>query len=201
MNRATLIALGVLVVVFSSLLGLVLIPNWQYRDLAAYKDDAQDVWPPAPFGDAVTGRAVYIDLGCVYCHSQQVRPEGYGADIARGWGLRRTVARDYIYDSPPLLGTMRTGPDLANIGARQPSRDWHLLHLYNPAITSQGSTMPRYPFLFTVVRNAARVPAGAVRLPAEQSQDPAWIVPAPRGSQLAGYLMSLNHNYELPEAR
>ena len=201
MSRATLIALGVLVTVFSSLLGLVVVPNWQYRDLAAYKDDAQEVWPPAPFGDAVTGRAVYIDLGCVYCHSQQVRPEGYGSDIARGWGMRRTVARDYIYDSPPLLGTMRTGPDLANIGARQPSRDWHLLHLYNPVITSQGSTMPRYPFLFTVVRDAARVPSGAVRLPAEWSRDPAWIVPAPRGAQLAGYLMSLSHSYELPEAR
>ena len=201
MNRATLIALGVLVTVFASLLGLVLIPNWQYRDLAAYKDDAQALWPPAPFGDAETGRAVYIDLGCIYCHSQQVRPEDYGADIARGWGMRRTVARDYIYDSPPLLGTMRTGPDLANIGARQPSRDWHLLHLYNPVITSQGSIMPRFPFLFTVIRSAGRVPPGSVRLPAEVSQQPSWIVPTRRGAQLAGYLMSLNHNYELPEAR
>lgn len=201
MNRVTLIALGVLATVFTSLLGLVVVPNWQYRDLAAYKDETQEVWPPAPFGDALTGRAVYIDLGCLYCHSQQVRPEGYGSDIARGWGTRRTVARDYIYDSPPLLGTMRTGPDLANIGARQPSRDWHLLHLYNPAITSAGSTMPRYPFLFTVIRNAARVPPGALRLPEEATAEPVWVVPTRRGAQLAGYLMSLNRSYELPEAR
>ncbi|MFB3776274.1 MAG: cbb3-type cytochrome c oxidase subunit II [Bryobacteraceae bacterium] len=201
MNRATLIALGVLVTVFTSLLGLVLLPNWQYRSLAAYKDDAGETWPSAPFGEAVTGRAVYIDLGCVYCHSQQVRPEGYGADIARGWGMRRTVARDYIHDSPPLLGTMRTGPDLANIGARQPSREWHLLHLYDPAITSPGSTMPRYPFLFSVIRNGGSAPPGAVRLPAERFPEPAWVVPTLRGAQLAGYLRSLNHNYELPEAR
>ena len=201
MNRATLIALGALLTVFTSLLGLVLLPNWQYRSLAAYQDDAQESWPPAPFGEAVTGRAVYIDLGCVYCHSQQVRPEGYGSDIARGWGVRRTVARDYIYDSPPLLGTMRTGPDLANIGARQPSRDWHLLHLYNPVITSTGSTMPRYPFLFAVIRDADRVPPEAIRLPAEWSPQSAWIVPTLRGGQLAGYLWCLNHNYELPEAK
>ncbi len=201
MNRATLLALGVMLTVFASLLGLVLFPDWQYRDLAAYKDDTGEAWPPAPFGDAAAGRAVYIDLGCLYCHSQQVRPEGYGADIARGWGVRRTVARDYIHDSPPLLGTMRTGPDLANIGARQPSRDWHLLHLYNPAITSPGSTMPRYPFLFTVILNAARVPPDALRLPDEWSAEPAWIVPTRRGAQLTAYLMSLNHSYELPEAK
>jgi cytochrome c oxidase cbb3-type subunit II len=201
MNRATLLTLGVLMSVFASLLGLVLVPNWQMRDVNAYKDDAQETWPAAPFGDAVTGRAVYIDLGCVYCHSQQVRPEGFGADIARGWGMRRTVARDYIFEAPPLLGTMRTGPDLANIGARQPSREWHLLHLFNPAITSAGSTMPQYPFLFERIRDASHVPAEAVRLPAEWSREPAWIVPRLRGAQLVGYLRSLNRNYELPEAK
>jgi cytochrome c oxidase cbb3-type subunit 2 len=201
MNRAALLTLGVLVSVFASLAGLVVFPNWQMRELAAYRDEGQELWPPAPFGDAVTGRAVYIDLGCVYCHSQQVRPEGFGADIARGWGMRRSVARDYLFDAPPLLGTMRTGPDLANIGARQPSRDWHLLHLYDPALTSAGSVMPRYPFLFDVIRDAGHVPSGAVRLPATAGVPPAWIVPRLRGEQLIGYLRSLNHNYVLPEAK
>jgi len=201
MNRATLITLGVLMSVFASLLGLVIIPDWQMRDVREYQDDARDSWPPVPFGDAVTGRAVYIDLGCIYCHSQQVRPEGYGGDIARGWGMRRTVARDYIHESLPLLGTMRTGPDLANIGARQPSREWHLLHLYNPAITSAGSTMPRYAFLFELIREADRTPPGAIRLPGEWARDGTWIVPKLRGSQLAGYLRSLNRNYQLPEAQ
>ncbi len=201
MNRATLLTLGVLASVFASLAGLVVFPNWQMRELAAYQDDLQESWPPTPFGDAVTGRAVYIDLGCVYCHSQQVRPEGYGADIERGWGMRRSVARDYLFDAPPLLGTMRTGPDLANIGARQPSRDWHLLHLYDPALTSAGSIMPRYPFLFDVIRDAGHVPSGAVRLPAAAGASPPWIVPRLRGEQLIGYLRSLNHNYVLPEAK
>ena len=45
---------------------------------------------------------------------------------------------------------MRTGPDLLNIGARQPSVDWHLGHLYQPRAYVPGSIMPPYPFLFVI---------------------------------------------------
>jgi cytochrome c oxidase cbb3-type subunit 2 len=74
------------------------------------------------------GREVYIANGCVYCHSQQPRAKAFAPDFSRGWG-RATVAGDYAYDQPHLLGTMRTGPDLMNIGVRQPSEQWHLGHL------------------------------------------------------------------------
>jgi len=43
---------------------------------------------------------------------------------------------------------MRTGPDLRNIGARQPSPDWHYLHLFDPQITSPGSIMAPFGFLY-----------------------------------------------------
>ncbi len=88
-----------------------------------------------------------MSLGCVYCHSQQPRDPTQAPDNARGWG-RPSVPGDYAFDSPHLLGTMRTGPDLLNIGSRQPSVDWHLAHLYNPRAVVPGSTMPSYPFLF-----------------------------------------------------
>ena len=71
-----------------------------------------------------------------------------GPDIARGWGNRRTVARDFLFDYPVMLGSQRVGPDLANIGVRQPDANWHLRHLYAPAAEVKGSTMPAYPFLF-----------------------------------------------------
>ncbi len=96
---------------------------------------------------ALRGRAVYVSLGCVYCHSQQPRDPAQAPDGIRGWG-RPSVPGDYAYDTPHLLGTMRTGPDLLNIGARQPSVDWHLAHLYNPRAVTPGSIMPAYPFLF-----------------------------------------------------
>ena len=74
---------------------------------------------------------MYIANGCIYCHSQQPRDPIQAPDDKRGWG-RASVAADYHYDKPHLLGTMRTGPDLFNIGVRQPSADWHLGHLFQP---------------------------------------------------------------------
>ena len=43
-----------------------------------------------------------------------------GPDMARGWGKRRTVAEDFLFDSPVMPGSQRVGPDLANVGLRQP---------------------------------------------------------------------------------
>ena len=98
----------------------------------------------------VAGRTVYQANGCVYCHSQQVRSQHFanGADIARGWGQRRTVSRDYIYDRPVMLGTMRTGPDLAAVGERIASPSWHHEHLFNPRSKSDWSIMPSFSFLY-----------------------------------------------------
>jgi len=135
MNRVMVISAGVLGTVFASLIGLVLVPDWQLKKLGPKEitdvDGSVTVYPASldEFRQA-PGKQVYQSMGCIYCHSQQVRPEGLGADIDRGWGSRRSVPRDYLLQSPPLLGTMRTGPDLANIGVRQPSERWHYLHLY-----------------------------------------------------------------------
>ena len=100
------------------------------------------------------GREVYMREGCMYCHSQQVRPEGFGSDLKRGWGPRGSLPGDYVYDETHQLGTMRTGPDLHDIASRQPSRDWHLAHLYQPRSVSPGSVMPSYPYLFEIKKEA-----------------------------------------------
>jgi cbb3-type cytochrome oxidase cytochrome c subunit len=71
-----------------------------------------------------------------------------GADIARGWGLARSVAADFLYDQPVLLGSQRIGPDLANVGARLPDPEWHYRHLYDPTGVVPKSIMPPYRFLF-----------------------------------------------------
>src|SRR3546814_20110344 len=77
-----------------------------------------------------------IEQGCLYCHSQQPRSADQAPDDERGWG-RASVASDYAYDHPHLMGTMRTGPDLPNVGARLPSRDWQLTQLYPPRAISK----------------------------------------------------------------
>lgn len=198
-----MLALGVFATIIASMAGLVLLPEKQLRSTPPVRDEDRDITlPVAYYGNIEEGRRVYMDLGCIYCHTQQVRPEGFGADIERGWGVRRSVARDYIYDDPPLMGTMRTGPDLMNIGARQPSAQWHYLHLYRPTITSPGSIMPPHPFLFEVRRSPEGLPEDAVRLPDPVAGNrPAWIVPTSRARQLVAYLLSMDHNYEVPEAR
>jgi len=202
MNRSLLIYLGVLFTVVFSLSGLVLVPDWQFRGIGPFEVEEGIFYPQPLSGPPASGREVYIDLGCVYCHSQQVRPEGFGADISRGWGNRRTVMRDYLFEPRNLTGTMRTGPDLANIGARQPSRDWHQLHLYNPRITSPGSNMPPHPFLFETGGDETKLPRGATMLPAEwRSPGVVYIFPTARGRFLADYLLSLNKNVDLPEAQ
>lgn len=101
---------------------------------------------------ALRGRAIYIREGCWYCHTQQVRPwklsgdkiEGVPADADLG---PPSDPRDYAHDRPHLLGTQRTGPDLAHVGSRMSVKDWHVRHLKDPRAEVPGSIMPAFPYL------------------------------------------------------
>ena len=201
MSKTFFLAIGIFLTIAASLTGLILVPNWQFKSMQPVaKFDGQQ-YPTPWFGEPLRGRAVYIDQGCIYCHSQQVRMKGYGADIRRGWGTRRSVPRDYLFDKPHQLGTMRTGPDLANIGVRQPSLDWHALHLYDPQITSKGSVMPRFEYLFRELRPGETPGAGAVKMPPGYPKaGVTHIVPTDRGAALIAYLKALNQSFPLPEA-
>src|SRR3954447_12778600 len=104
-----------------SWVGLTLIPNIQIGSLNPQTDEeGTDVYPAPKSGMADHGRRVYAVNGCIYCHSQQVRPDYASADIDRKWGDRRSAPRDYLFDRPVLLGQERLGPDLSNIGKRAP---------------------------------------------------------------------------------
>lgn len=160
-------------------------------------------FPRRASGLAEQGKQVYTEMGCVYCHSQQVRRQGFGADIDRGWGPRATVARDYVRQDRVLLGTMRTGPDLAHVGGRPLTADWHHQHLYNPQITSPGSTMPPFAFLYEVREIVKEPSANALKIPpdSEYAPEPGFeIVPTRRAEALVEYLLSLKIDYSLPEA-
>ena len=129
-----------------------------------------------------------------------------GVDMDRGWGRRRSVALDYLYDPVVMAGSQRMGPDLSNIGDRQHSRVWHLSHLYNPRIiTSEDSNagvdslMPAYPYLFTKrPRSTPSTPGHhqALRLTGEEFE----VVPKPEAEALVAYLQSLRSGPGLMEA-
>lgn len=116
-----------------------------------------------------------------------------GPDIARGWGPRRTVARDYLRDHPVMLGQVRFGPDLANLGTRQTNEMRLYLKLYNARIELPGSTMPRYPYLFEERRLQPGQEPSADALRGFGFEPPPGIeiVPKPEARQLVAYLLSL----------
>jgi cytochrome c oxidase cbb3-type subunit 2 len=190
--RSFIFFLGVLATLLLGWAGLVGIPNFMISE----------VQPPTGLErytyEQSYGRSIYIREGCLYCHSQQVRPVGFGADQERFWG-RPSVPADYVYDKPHLLGTMRTGPDLFNIGARQSSEDWHLLHIYNPRIVSPGSVMPPFPWLFEEKLSAA--PDDKVIILPDSIAPKGKVVVATReGRALTAYLIGMNHTYLVSQA-
>jgi cbb3-type cytochrome oxidase cytochrome c subunit len=116
------LVLGIFGTLAFSWLGLAYVPNLQIGHLdPQMEEDGSDAYPVPKSGMAERGRRVYIANGCFYCHSEQVRADYAGADIDRKWGDRRSAPRDYIFDRPALLGRLRMGPDLSNIGKRAPA--------------------------------------------------------------------------------
>ena len=185
-NEAKLLAGGMLMLSLSTS-ALVVIP---YLTVG----DAKPVEGLKPYSSAEwRGRGQYIANGCVYCHSQQPRAQAFAPDAKRGWG-RATVAGDYAYDTPHLLGTMRTGPDLMNIGARQPSEQWHLGHLYQPRAYAAGSIMPGYPYLFEA-KQAAAPGDVEVKLPPGYAPAGRTVVATQDALDLVAYLRSLDRSY------
>jgi cytochrome c oxidase cbb3-type subunit 2 len=135
--------------------------------------------------------AVAKDLG-VGGAKAQIRIVPQGPDLARGWGKRRTVAEDFLFDYPVMLGDVRIGPDLADVGTRRPDANWHLRHLYAPQIEVKGSVMPPYRFLFETRRIDQAPSPDALTLPPQLAAKPGYeIVPRPAARALVAYLASL----------
>ena len=194
--------LGLFGAVGFSWAGIVIGSSAQLGGLAAYYDNGDSQAYPAGFpGQAAAGLAVYRGLGCAACHTQQVRRPDFGSDVARGWGERQSVARDYIFQSPVQLGQSRIGPDLANLGGRKPappSADELMALLY----TGRGG-MPGYSFLFHN-RPIIGQPSERALLPMSAALRPGpgrEIVPGDRAELLVSYLLSLNTVFDYPEAR
>ena len=146
--------------------------------------------------EATAGKAVYLSNGCVACHTQQVR----SVEMDKIWGERPGVAADYagntrtdfFRNTATLMGTERTGPDLSNIGNRQPSQDWHLLHLYQPRAVVGLSIMPAYPWLFEEKQNLESGDV-AIKVPEKFREGiHGKIVATKEALQLVAYLKSLH---------
>ncbi len=152
--------------------------------------------------DAIKGKALFVANGCVACHTQQVR----NLDMDKVWGTRPSLAADYAAmhrtdtwrNTATLMGTERTGPDLTDVGNRQPGKDWNLVHLYNPRIVVKESIMPAYPWLFTIKKEPSETDE-VVNVPAAFLKGQEGKVVATKDAMyLLAYLQSLKQT-KLPD--
>ncbi len=213
MNNLPALFLGIFATLAFSWVGIVLSTQIQVGHLQQSTETVDEegkpiegdtLYPRRMSGVAQQGQKVYEALGCMHCHSQQVRRKGFGTDFERSWGDRQSVARDYINQKRVMLGTSRTGPDLMTIGSRTPSAEWHHQHLYHPQTTSPDSIMPPYPFLYR------KQPIDPIKGPSPDAlklegsrfapEDGYEIVPTERAEALVAYLLSLKMDYTFPEA-
>lgn len=211
MKNGLTLFLGVFITLALSWAGLLLTAHRQLGSLGQFKDPVEETLYPQPLsGLADQGRLVYQDLGCVSCHTQQVRREGFGSDIARKWGQRGSYARDYIRENTVFIGQNRLGPDLRNVGGRLADyarsdeyAEWFYRLLYAPQSVAPGTNMPAYTFLFEVHPVKGRQPSfQALKLPAKAAGPAGFeVVPTARARALVAYLQSLKDTYDYPTER
>jgi cytochrome c oxidase cbb3-type subunit II len=140
------------------------------------------------------GLGIYLSEGCVYCHTQQVRPLAqdtlrYGRASVPG-DFARLAPRDVWRQAPRVLGSERTGPDLSNIGARQPSDVWQYIHLFQPRVVTGASIMPAFPWLFEV-KDSPDSNDIVVPLPPTVAPKRGVVVARHEAKALVAYLLSL----------
>lgn len=109
-SGGALIAISVAVVVLGALLA-AFFPTQYARSEVNAAVGTQPEYSAA----ALDGREVYLAEGCAGCHTMLVRSTVTDADLGRV-----TRPQDLPALAPDTLGMRRIGPDLSNIGARDP---------------------------------------------------------------------------------
>jgi cytochrome c oxidase cbb3-type subunit II len=105
-------------------------------------------WAPLS-KDAVKGRNLFASNGCYVCHSGYSRPQDVRYAL---YFLYPKVSQPGDFfgsdQSPNLLGTERTGPDLSQESGWHPD-DWQRAHFYDPRYMDPLSLMPTMKSLFS----------------------------------------------------
>jgi cytochrome c oxidase cbb3-type subunit 2 len=206
MNNLAKFTIGIFLTLGIAWLAFVVGARKQYGDLVpspqALEEDGSipadaDLYPVELAGLAKQGAEEYASLGCVTCHTQQVRRVETGFDVERGWGKRPSVPRDYVLQDHVLLGNSRIGPDLANLGLREYSDEWLHQHLFEPQSMIPSSLCPPSPFLYDEIDEPVHTD---IEVTSEEDKDSTrYIRPSLRANRLVSYLQSLKQDYELPE--
>ena len=208
MNSGPLLFLGLFATMACSWTGFFLAPQLQLGGLSQTNtvvvgDALSLTYPLAQPGEAHAGAEIYRANGCAACHTQMVRPDDLGSDLQRGWGRRRSLAEDYLFEQPVMLGSQRVGPDLANFGRLMNTNNNNEIYkrLYDPRSLTPGTVMPPYRFLFETRKIGFFPSTNALVLPEQDAPPPGYeIVPRPAAKALAAYLLNLRQEGYLYEA-
>lgn len=89
-----------------------------YRNIETVTHGAQaHATPTDPL--TMKGQEVYIQEGCVYCHTQNIRPMEWEVnnfvDVEAYGHAPLQEFMEYYYDNPSVRGSRRLGPDLARL--------------------------------------------------------------------------------------
>lgn len=89
------------------------------------------------------GKTMFVREGCWWCHTllpEQTQDwQVFGAPPMLG---------DFNGESPTAFGSDRKGPDLLHVGSRNASKEWMMLHFFNPRLVMPHSIMPRFDYLW-----------------------------------------------------
>jgi cytochrome c oxidase cbb3-type subunit 2 len=89
------------------------------------------------------GKIMFVKEGCWWCHT--LLPEE-----TQDWQVFGAPPRlgDFNSESPTALGSDRKAPDLLHVGSRNSSREWMMMHFFNPRLVQPHSIMPRFDYLW-----------------------------------------------------
>ena len=129
-------------------------------------------------------------------NGEDLEQDEFSNPDGRGWGKRRSVARDYLFVERPMLGSVRIGPDLSNVGTRL-TRSTLMRLLLDPKSIRRNSKMPQHRFLFNVVEYGD----GENVITLKDGDKETYYKPTKDAEALVDYLLSLKSaNYPLDEA-
>jgi cytochrome c oxidase cbb3-type subunit II len=134
--------LGGLIAFFTVVFVVVWLP------IHTFDPPASADWAPLS-KEAVKGRNLFASNGCYVCHSGYSRPQD--VRYALYFLYPKVSAPGDFYGSdqtPNLLGTERTGPDLSQESGWHPD-DWQRAHFYDPRYMDPLSLMPSMKSLFS----------------------------------------------------
>ena len=105
--------------------------------------DVMHVAKDADVSMASEGKTMFIREGCWWCHT--LLPEE-----TQDWQVfgAPPMLGDFNGESPTAFGSDRKAPDLLHVGSRNSSKEWMMMHFFNPRLVQPHSIMPRFDYLW-----------------------------------------------------